>query len=251
MAVDRRTSFVLLHGFSGSPASWQAVSAGLPTAAEIFCPAIVGHASDTGPAVDFVTEVDRLAKAIAARGVSGAHICGYSLGARVALGLLIRHPGLFARATLVGANPGLPEDSPERAERMAADERWARLAETEGAARFFDGWSAQSLFASQRALPDSVRAQQDAIRASHDGIALAGAMRGLSLARMPDWRPQLGRIAIPVTAMAGALDHKFVALSRQLVQSLPNARIEIVPQAGHNIPLERPSAIIAALLAGD
>jgi len=76
-------------------------------------------------------------------------------------------------------------------------------------------------------------------------------MRALSLARMPDWRSQLGRIAIPVTMMAGALDRKFVGLARQMVERLPRARIVIVPQAGHNIPLERPSAIIAALLAGD
>jgi 2-succinyl-6-hydroxy-2,4-cyclohexadiene-1-carboxylate synthase len=250
MAGERPRAFVLLHGFSGSPASWRTIVAGLPLSSQVFCPAIVGHALDTGDAVDFSVEVNRLATAIAERSMAPAHLCGYSLGARIALGLLIRHRGLFAGATLIGANPGLPEDSGERAERIVADERWARLAESEGAARFCEQWSAQPLFASQHALPDDVRAEQDAVRFAHDGAALAGAMRALSLGRMPDWRPHLGSVAVPVNVMAGALDLKFTGLARQMAQSLPRARLEIVPGAGHNIPLERPSAIIAALLAG-
>jgi 2-succinyl-6-hydroxy-2,4-cyclohexadiene-1-carboxylate synthase len=249
MAAERHV-FVLLHGFSGSPASWRTIVDALPLSAQVFCPAIVGHAADTGPALDFVAEVDRLAARIAQAGVREAHLCGYSLGARLALGLLLRYPTMFVRATLIGANPGLGENSAERVERVASDERWARLAETDDD-RFSSEWSAQPLFGSQRALPEAVRAEQERIRFAHDPHALAGAMRALSLGRMPDWRPHLNHIQIPVTVMAGELDHKFAALAREIVQSLPNARLEIVPDSGHNIPLERPSAIIAALLAGE
>ncbi len=220
----------------------------MPLSVQIFCPAIVGHAPDTGPALDFIAEVDRLAARIAQVGFRQMHLCGYSLGARLALGLLVRHPAFFARATLIGGNAGLAENDSQRSERIAADERWAVLAEMD-APRFFAEWSAQPLFASQRALPDGVQAEQAAIRSDHDGAALAGAMRALSLGRMPDWRPHLARIQIPVTVMAGALDHRFVALARQMTEVLPDGRLEIVPDVGHNIPLERPSAIIAALLA--
>ena len=249
MATDQR-AFVLLHGFSGSPASWRTIVDALPLSARVFCPAIVGHAADTGPALDFVAEVDRLAARIAQAGVREAHLCGYSLGARLALGLLLRHPTWFVRATLISANPGLAENSAERVERVASDERWAQLAETDSD-RFFAQWSAQPLFGSQRAVPDAVRAEQERVRFGHDPHALAGAMRVLSLGRMPDWRPHLNQIPIPVAVMAGGLDNKFTGLAREMAQTLPNARLEIVPDSGHNIPLERPSAIIAALLAGE
>ena len=137
-----------------------------------------------------------------------------------------------------------------RAERAAADERWATIAEREGAAAFAQQWSAQPLFASQRTLAPEVAAKQAAARERLDGKALAAAMRALSLARMPDWGPSLPGIALPVRLMAGALDEKFVALARAMAGRIPGARLTIVPGAGHNVLIERPSAIIAALLAG-
>lgn len=240
-------AFVLLHGYTGSPASWDEVRASLAEARRVLCPAIVGHAADTSPALDFVTEVDRLARAIEAAGCANSHLCGYSLGARLALGLLVRHPHLFARATLVGANPGLPEHGPDRAERVAADERWAVLAESRGSTHFGEQWSAQPLFASQRALRPEAAAKQDAVRAGHDGAALAAAMRALSLGRMPDWRTFLGSIKVPVRLMAGGLDQKFVRLAYQMAGQIPDSSVTIVPDVGHNILLECPSAIVAAL----
>lgn len=248
-AVPNSSGWVLLHGFAGAPAAWDAVRAALPPSSRVFCPALLGHAAETAVAEDFCGEVDRLALAIEAAGLVGAHLCGYSLGARLALGLLVRHRRLFARATLIGVHPGLPEDSPERAARADNDEHWARLAEREGAAQFAAQWAAQPLFASQRELPADVRAAQEQIRRAHDGNALAVAMRTLSLARMPDWRPRLARLDLPVQLIVGAHDTKFIELAQQMATLLPQASVSLVPGVGHNVLLERPSAIIAALLA--
>jgi 2-succinyl-6-hydroxy-2,4-cyclohexadiene-1-carboxylate synthase len=236
--------WVLLHGFTGSPAAWDEVRAAL--AGTVLCPAIVGHTRDTPPATDFNAEVDRLAALIAKGGIARAHLCGYSLGARLALGLLVRHPALFARATLIGVHPGLPEHGRERVERAAGDERWARLAER-STAEFIGQWEAQPLFATQQALPTEPRAAQARLRAQHDGAALAAALRALSLARMPDWRPHLPQLKLPAHLIAGERDAKFVALARQMERLLPQASVTIVAGAGHNVLLERPAAIVAAL----
>lgn len=249
VATPSSSGWVLLHGFAGAPAAWDAVRAALPRTGRVFCPALSGHAADIVVAEDFGSEVDRLALAIEAAGLVGAHLCGYSLGARVALGLLVRHRHLFARATLIGVHPGLPDGSPERAMRAVNDERWASLAEREGAAQFAAQWAAQPLFASQLELPDDVRAAQEQIRRGHDGKALALAMRALSLARMPDWGPQLARLDLPVHLIVGAHDTKFIDLAQQMATQLPQASVSLVPGVGHNVLLERPSAIIAALLA--
>jgi 2-succinyl-6-hydroxy-2,4-cyclohexadiene-1-carboxylate synthase len=244
----RKTAgWVLLHGFTGSPAAWDEVRAALARRGTVLCPVLVGHAPDTGPASDFIAEVDRLAQHITAAGNGPWHLCGYSLGARVALGLLARHRALFARATLIGVHPGLPTDAAERAERAASDERWASIAEREGAAAFAAQWAGQPLFATQGALPDAVRRRQDAIRNGHDGKALAAAMRALSLARMPDWAPHLAQVELPVELLVGARDTKFVRLAHTLAARMPCAHVATVPDVGHNVLLERPSAIIAAL----
>lgn len=243
----RARGWVLLHGFTGSPAAWDEVRAALVKHGEVLCPALVGHGADAGAATDFVSEVDRLARLIRAAGFEGAHLCGYSLGARIALGLLARHPALAARATLIGVHPGLPEHGPERDERAASDERWAQLAER-SPSEFLAQWRAQPLFATQRALPAERQAAQDRTRAAHDGAALAHALRALSLARMPDWRASLPQIALPVHLIAGELDPKFVALARAALPRLPDARLTVVPGAGHNVVLEKPAAVVAALL---
>lgn len=237
--------WVLLHGFTGSPAVWDEVCASLVGGGPVLRPALVGHAPDSGQATDFIAEVDRLAGAIAAAGLAQPQLCGYSLGARLALGLLVRHGALFSRATLIGVHPGLPDA--ERPARAEADERWAQLAERD-AAEFLLRWSRQPLFATQQALPADRLAARDRLRARHDGRALAAALRALSLARMPDWRPFLARLAVPVRLIAGALDTKFVDLARQMAAQLPRATLTVVAGAGHNVVLERPEAIAAALL---
>ncbi|MFO1196408.1 MAG: alpha/beta fold hydrolase [Burkholderiaceae bacterium] len=242
MADERR--WVLLHGFTGGPDAWRDVLVALPGRA--LCPALGGHAPGVPAARDFVGEVDRLAEVVAAAGLAGAHLAGYSLGARVALGLLVRHPRLFGAATLIGGHPGLDEDDPQRRERADADERWARLAER-SLPEFLERWRAQPIFDSQRALSAARRDSQDRLRAEHDGAALAAAMRALSLATMPDWKPSLASIGVPVHLVAGELDAKFVALAARVSAGLRNARTTIVPGVGHNVLLEHPRAVIAAL----
>lgn len=241
-----RRRWVLLHGFTGAPASWDEVRAALAAQGEVLCPALVGHGSDA-VAVDFASEVDRLAQAVRAAGFTGAHLGGYSLGARLALGLLVRHPALFARATLIGAHPGLAPEDPGRGERAAADERLAQLAER-SLDRFLAHWRAQPLFATQRELSPRRRALQERVRAAHDGVALAAALRALSLARMPDWSAGLPRIAVALRLIAGGRDPKFVALARRMLPALRDATLAVVPGAGHNVVLERPEVVSAALL---
>lgn len=238
---------VALHGFTGSPASFAPVVAALAPAA-CFAPALFGHGGDapSGEGHGFDAEIERLAGAVEARGFRGAHLVGYSLGARVGLGLLIRHPELFARATLIGVHPGLVSNK-ERAERRAADARWAMLLEHEGIEAFVDAWEAQPLFATQRALPDEVRAAQRRQRLAHDPRALARALGALGLAEMPNYWPDLAELVRPLTLVTGALDPKFCALAGRIVEHAPAATLRTIPGAGHNPLLERPGAVIEAI----
>src|SRR5262245_51008713 len=122
---------VLLHGFTGSPESFGAVLTRIPTRAA-HCPALVGHGAPAGDVRTFDDEVDRL---VSGFGDAPAHVAGYSLGARLALGIAVKHPQRVARLTLVGVHPGLASQA-ERDERRRADARWVELLETCGIAAF-------------------------------------------------------------------------------------------------------------------
>jgi 2-succinyl-6-hydroxy-2,4-cyclohexadiene-1-carboxylate synthase len=171
---------------------------------------------------------------------------GYSLGARLALGILLRHPELCSRATLIGVNPGF-EDEDSRRERRAGDERWARLLETEGMSGFIPAWESRELFASQRALPTAVRESERARRLRHDPRRLAQTLRKLGLAEMPNYWSRLTEIKIPVTLLVGDHDQKFYAIARRMAALLPCVELCVVENAGHNLLLEKPESVAAVL----
>lgn len=242
---------VLIHGFSGSPASWRRVEALLDAPSHAL--AVCGHGGESPPSISagpagFEAEVDRLAAVVQAEVPAPRFVVGYSLGGRLALGLLVRRPDLFKGAALIGANPGIAGEDARDARRRD-DERWARLIEEEGLSAFDSKWSALPLFASQRRLEADVLEKQRAIRLGHDAAELAGAMRALSLGAMPDYRPALPAVACRVELIVGGLDTKFESLARRMAEILPDASVHVVEGAGHNVPLEAPAAL-ACLVNG-
>jgi 2-succinyl-6-hydroxy-2,4-cyclohexadiene-1-carboxylate synthase len=238
---------VLLHGFTGSPASWDDVVARLDAEIDVFRPTLTGHDPDYVPdtydaPASFGEEVfGVVAEILAGFGAQPMHLAGYSLGARVALMMIATAPDLFASATLIGVNPGVKSDA-ERAERRAADARWIELLE-DGIEPFVDAWERIPLWHTQARLPAQVRAAQREARLRHDPRGLALSLRIAGLAEQPDLRPRLADVQVPVTLMAGAEDPKFTALAEETAALLPHARVVVVPEAGHNLLLERPQSV--------
>lgn len=248
---------VLLHGFTGAPASFDGVRALLPGGRTV-APSLLGHAPDLGAATgvtDFDGEVDRLGQLLDRAGVtsqSPAHLVGYSLGARLSLGLLChpQHGRRFVRATLIDGHAGLT-DPAEREARVAADEAWVDLLLNHGLLAFVAAWEAQPLFHTQRLLPEPVRRSQREQRLRHDPAGLALALRALTLGRMPSLWAHLSRLELPVQVLVGSEDHKFRALGERLTAALPQGRLGCIAGAGHNLLLEAPAAVAAALGQGD
>jgi 2-succinyl-6-hydroxy-2,4-cyclohexadiene-1-carboxylate synthase len=237
---------VLLHGFTGSPASFDGLVQRLRRRSprtRVHLPALLGHGAAPARRVCcFEQEVDRIARGIVDAGSSGSHLCGYSLGARVALGLLARHGHLFAGATLIGVHPGLSSLA-ERAARVGSDERWCELLSRRGVHAFLEAWQAQPLFASQRALPPAVAAEQRRVRSSHSAAGLMRALRVLGLGQMPDYRATLASAPGPLRLVAGERDDKFVALARDSARRAPRVELDLVAGAGHNVLLEAPEHV--------
>jgi len=206
-------------------------------------PPLLGHGAPAPSVETFDDEIERL---VTFFGPEPVHLAGYSLGARLALGIAVRHPTRVAELTLIGVHPGLATDA-ERDERRRADARWLELLETCGIEAFVGAWSAQPLFASQYRLPESVQVRRKKERLLHDPILLARALRVTSLAEMPNFRPLLGEARMPVTLLAGELDAKFAALAEELVELFPDGRWMIVPRTGHDLLLERPDLVARQL----
>jgi 2-succinyl-6-hydroxy-2,4-cyclohexadiene-1-carboxylate synthase len=243
--------WMLLHGFTGSPRSWDRVVESRAWPEPPLRPILAGHGPHWRAAgtVSFEAELSRLAS-MASSAAAPRLIAGYSLGARLALGLVATRPALFDAAVLVGVHPGLTEET-ARAERRALDQERAGLLRTAGLESFVAWWEQQPLFVTQRLLSPEIAERQREIRRGHDAEGLARALEGLGLAHMPDYGSRLGEIRIPITVMAGAQDPKFSDIARSLGKQHPHVCSSIVQGAGHNLLIEAPEAVAAELCAAE
>lgn len=232
--------YLLLHGFTGTPESLS----GLNAPEGSLAPALGGHLQ-TPVSGGFDAEVERLAALAGDRG----GLLGYSLGGRLALGLLARYPRRFQHAIVVSAQPGLTSDA-ERAARRDADGRFVRLLREQGVSGFVDTWEALPLWATQQHLSEALREAQRAQRLRHDAAGLSQSLVQHGLGEMPDLRPFLPQVTTRVELVAGERDEKFVKLAQELASLLPHARLTIVPGVGHNVLLEKPTAVAHLLLQG-
>ncbi len=238
---------LLLHGFTGRSASWDAVVAALPGIRPVLAPDLPGHGDAASSAAGFDEAVDELAATVAASAPRGWHVAGYSMGGRVALALLIRHPRLFDSAVLMGASPGLA-DAASRRQRREEDARWAERLRRRGMAPFLRDWERVPVLATGDRLDAATLARQREVRASNRPDGLAFAMETLGLGAMPDLWPRLAGVAVPVTLMVGELDAKFRDIAGRMAAELPRSRIERVAGAGHNVVLEAPHRVAAGIL---
>jgi 2-succinyl-6-hydroxy-2,4-cyclohexadiene-1-carboxylate synthase len=237
----------LLHGFLGSPASWDRVRAHLVGRGPVEAIALQGHGET--PLQRTVTSFeDELARMIEERGPRGwpSTLVGYSLGARVALGLAARAPAPFDRLVLVSGRDGLRDPEEARA-RRAHDDALADVLRHDGLAAFVDRWEALPLFDTQRGLPEEIRSAHRARRLAHDPEGVARALSVLSLGRMPRFADAAVSRTARVDLVVGALDVKFRQLAEELSREHATIRLHVVPGAGHDVVLERPDALAAIL----
>ncbi len=232
---------VLLHGFSGTHRTWDGVCERLDP--ERYLPLALdlpGHGADsrnTGP-IGFPECVERVLAAAPERFT----LCGYSLGGRVAMHIALAAPERLERLVLISASPGI-EDPGERRLRRESDERLAEELESAPFEDFIERWRTQPLFAAD---PPRVGELARADQRRNRPEALAAVLRGLGTGEMePLWEP-LSRLEVPLSFAAGERDHKFLELGRRLVDSVPGARMTVLP-GGHGLVLENPSGVAAVL----
>lgn len=235
---------VFLHGYAHSPSAWRPVLAALAPSGwqpPVLCP-VPGH----DPAWPVGADWDETIAGLSDRLPPGAIAVGYSLGARVALGLLARDA--MHAAILIGVNPGLEEEG-ARAARREADQIWIDRLRREGMAGFVPAWEAQPIFARGRHADPEERSARAAARMQMDPEGLARAMEVLGLGAMPPLAEALVARAARAQLIVGAEDGKFRQLAEALAARAPALGPMIVDGSGHDPTLEQPAATARAIAA--
>jgi 2-succinyl-6-hydroxy-2,4-cyclohexadiene-1-carboxylate synthase len=231
----------------------------MPTPAIIFVPGFMQRGSAWAPVAELLPErypsvlldhekqtLDGRLEEIAAAAAEGpAVLCGYSMGGRLALRAALQHPERYAAVVTIGASAGV-DDPAARIARVEADTRMAAWMESTPIEDVVSIWERQPLFADQSdALVD---AQRDG-RLSHDPRGLALLMRTAGQGAMESFWFELGRLELPLLALAGSRDERYTAAAKRLAREAPNARAAIVEEAGHAAQLQRPDEVARLITA--
>jgi 2-succinyl-6-hydroxy-2,4-cyclohexadiene-1-carboxylate synthase len=250
-AETRQQTLVFLHGFTGSAASWDNLFRRMAAPDRwLIALDLPGHGRSDAPEHPARYSIehcrDDIIAALETLGVrtGEAVLVGYSMGGRIAL--YAAFSGFFRALVLESASPGLREPV-EREQRRQSDNALAGRIEREGIEAFINYWEKLPLFASQEKLPPETQAALRAQRLENRVRGLANSLRGVGTGTQPALHDQLPKLNLPVLLLAGELDQKFSQIARQMALQLPQARVQIVPDAGHTIHLEQPE-IFADLL---
>jgi len=235
---DGPLTLVFAHGFTQTRDAWRPVAqclvALLP---QVRCVLVdlPGH----GGSRDVSADIAESARMLTATGGRAIYV-GYSLGARVVIEALSQSAQaselLVRGAILVSGTAGI-EDSAQRKARAKSDDALAARIQTVGVELFVREWLAQPLF---RDLGDANSQVERRITNSASG--LADSLRRCGQGRQePRWA-QLAEFAVPVLAVAGARDEKYVALARRIAATAPQGTLAVIPDTGHSAPLQSPDA---------
>lgn len=257
LQVDAPT-IVALHGFTGTgddfgplirgpaaiPGNWLSVD-------------ILGHGRSDAPpygseAYTMSAVAAALADVLEAALQGGPYVLvGYSMGARLALSLvlgeLIRERRWLRPAglVLIGGTPGIA-DSLERAQRQVQDVALAESVLSRGLDWFIDTWAERPILASKKRITAPLRLAMAARFRLQRAQGLAGCLRGMGTGAMPSLWGALEHLDVPTLWVTGADDPKFTEIAREVVAAVPGAERVVLGGVGHSAHLEAVAEFSAA-----
>jgi len=219
---------VALHGNLGSIADWESLS--LPGLRAIDLWAF--------SSLSFGEFADELATTLT-EGLEGPFLVGYSLGGRLALQAMARHPERWSGALILSAHPGLccVED---RIARRVSDEIWARDAREMEWGAFVEKWNRQTVL-------DGGFATSSQLALESRREAIARAFESWSLGCQEDLRRSLSSFHAPVRWITGGKDEKFTRLGAEMADVFTNFHHVVVAGCGHRVLLEEPGEVVRVL----
>lgn len=187
------------------------------------------------------TSIEAMARALLDEHPGPLVLCGTSMGGIVAMEAAGQAPDRIVGLALLGTN-ARPETDEMRTLRQAAVQM------------FEQGRVAEVLRANVPFAFHASRVRDTALVAHYTEIVLrAGAdqlvRQNRAIMARPDARLHLGALRCPTLVLCGDADQLTPPeCSREIADLIPQATLQIVPQCGHMLTMERPEVVTPALL---
>ncbi len=242
---SRNFPLLFLHGFMGSSFEWMEIIDYLKKSYYCLALDLPGHGKTKINANDSCYSIQFTAKEICRflqdLKIEKSYLIGYSMGGRLALYLAVYYPEYFQSIILESTSPGI-ENVRERIKRQKKDSKNAEELQTGDFGKFLKRWYSQPLFRSLKEHPKFLELYKQ--RFVNDAFGLAKSLRFMGTGIQPSLWLNLKDIKIPILILAGEKDEKFGKIAFQMEELIPNCRMHIVKECGHNIHFEKPHIFI-------
>ncbi len=235
--VGGGSPLVLLHGFPHDRTLWTPQLRGLSPRCRVVAPDLRGFGeTEARPPYTMDRYADDLALLLDALGIARATIGGLSMGGYIAFAFWRRHRARVRALVLADTRAGA-DDEEGRAKRREMIRTARERGSSAVAAKMLDSMVGATTKARQPDAIDLLRAMMT--RAPVDGVV--GALEAMM--NRQDSTDLLADIDVPTLVLVGDEDVLTPRAEAELMhRSIPGARLEVIPGAGHVSNLERPAA---------
>jgi pimeloyl-ACP methyl ester carboxylesterase len=228
--THRRPPLLLIHGAGGTHMHWPAALRRLADW-NVYALDLPGHGKSPGPGRDSIAAYcDVVYGVIQALGLERAVLAGHSMGGAIVQEFALHYPGRLAGIVLVGTGARL---------RVAPAILDGIRSDFPATARTIADW------VHDKNTPEQLKRLYLRSVLENDPQVMYGDFYACD---QFDRRADVARIETPALVVCGSNDvmtpPKF---SEALAQSLPRARLALIPNAGHMVALEAPEAVAEAV----
>lgn len=226
-------ALVLIHGAGGNLMHWPGELRRLP-GRTVYALDLPGHGASGGAGrTDIGAYAEVVLGFIDALGLQGAPpfvLVGHSMGGAIAQEFALRYPGRLAGLVLVGAGARL---------RVAPQVLTGILSDYAGTTALLAQWTHGEHVDPNLLRLYTRRLREVPAQIIHGDFIACDAF---------DRRADVGRIASPTLIVCGAADRMTpLKFSQYLHEKLPGSRLVVLPDAGHMVMLEQPTAVSEAV----
>jgi len=223
----RGPAILLTHGYSATSEMWRGQIDTLSKNHTLVLWDMRGHGKSDYPDDPALysesATIDDMAALLDEIGADRAVIGGLSLGGYMSLAFHLAFPQRTRALLIIDTGPGFKNDSAREAWNATAMETAAKLEA--------EGLSYLQQMTAERATSNHRSAQ-----------GLAKAARGMLTQRDARVINSLPDIKVPSIVVVGANDAAFLNASNYMANKIPNARMLTIPDAGHAVNIDQPTA---------
>jgi 3-oxoadipate enol-lactonase len=234
-------ALVLIHGLGSSTHDWESQTSVFAKKYQVITFDLRGHgqsAKPQGPYTMSLFAAD-LAGLLAGLSIESAHLVGISLGGAVAFQFALDYPNMVKTLTIVNSAPslgGTPEQQKQEIERRVG------IVQQYGMHAM-----GQSLGPNLFPTPEHAALREAFVEhwAANDPQAYIESTRSMLGWDVTD---QLHAIQCPTLIIAADQDYSPVAVKEAYIKLLPNAKLEVIANAHHAVPIECAEEFNAVLM---